>query len=98
MAPLVRDGLWVPAPSALQLVDRGDDLADQAVLLGGLGGHPEIALGILLDLLQRLAGLLGDDAVQTGTHLENLFGLDLEIGGAAAGAAGRLMEQEAGVG
>src|SRR5437016_4862091 len=45
----------------------------------------------------RLAGLLGEDAVQPVTHLEDLARLDLDVAGRAAGAARRLVQQEAGV-
>src|SRR4051794_4397779 len=38
-----------------------DDLVDDAVLLGLLGGHEEVAIDIGLHLLQWLAAVVGDD-------------------------------------
>jgi hypothetical protein len=38
-----------------------DHPVDDAVRLGLLGAHEVVALGVLGDLLQRLAGVLGDD-------------------------------------
>jgi len=74
-----------------------DDPPDQSVASRLLGGQPEVAPGVLLDPLERLPGLLGEDAVQPVAHLENLARLDLDVAGGAAGAARRLVQQEAGV-
>ena len=50
-----RSGTWL----ALR-----DDVVDEAVLLRLLGGEPAVAVGVLLDLLDRLAGVEGDALVQ----------------------------------
>ena len=42
----------------------GDDLVDHAVLLGLLGREDEVAVGVLGDLLDRLARVLGDQALE----------------------------------
>ena len=41
-----------------------DDLVDQAVVLGLLGGEPAVAVSVGLDLLDRLAGVQGDQIEQ----------------------------------
>src|SRR2546427_12140840 len=72
-----------------------DDPSDQAVASRFFGGQPEVAPGVLLDPLEGLSGLLRELAVQPVAHLENLTCLDLDIAGGPAGAAGRLVQQEA---
>src|SRR5690606_34401864 len=74
-----------------------DDLAYQAVLPGRLGVEPEVAACIVFDLLEGLACLAGEEAVDALAHAEDLAGLDLDVGGAAAGAAPGLVQEEAGV-
>src|SRR5256885_14265842 len=72
-----------------------DDPSDQAVASRFFGGQPEVARGVLLDPLEGLSGLLRELAVQPVAHLENLTCLDLDIAGGPAGAACRLVQQEA---
>src|SRR6266567_6920063 len=72
-----------------------DDPSDQAVASRFFGGQPEVAPGVLLDPLEGLSGLLRELAVQPVAHLENLTRLDLDIAGGPAGAARRLVQQEA---
>jgi hypothetical protein len=55
-------------------------------------------VGVIDDPLQRLTGLVGEDLVQAAAHLEDLLGLDLHVGRGAPGAAGGLVQEEAGVG
>src|SRR5690606_22266716 len=43
------------------------------------------------------ACLAGEEAVDALAHAEDLAGLDLDVGGAAAGAAPGLVQEEAGV-
>jgi hypothetical protein len=40
-------------------------------------------VGVLLDPLQRLAGLPGEDPVEPVAHLQNLPRLDLDVAGGA---------------
>jgi hypothetical protein len=57
-----------------------EHLVDEAVGLGLLGAHEVVALGVLLDLLDRLAGVLGEQPVQVVAGLEQLAGVDLDLG------------------
>src|SRR5579871_3407112 len=74
----------------------GDHLAallqypiDQTVLDGLVVIHETIAIGILLDTLDALAGMLGQDSVESIARLEHLLGVDLHIGGLALEPAER---------
>src|SRR5262249_33689521 len=60
--------------------------------------HPEVPLRVARDRLEVLPGRAGEDAVEPLAHLNDLARLDLDVGGAAPGAAERLMQQEARVG
>src|SRR6266545_4242756 len=54
-----------------QLLGRGsalDDLVDDAVLLGLRSGHDEVAVGVVADLVDILAGVGGEDLVQHAPH------------------------------
>ena len=64
-----------------------DHLVDQAVLLGLVGRQEEVALGVALDLLDRLAGALGQDLVQLLARLQDVARVDLDVGGLALRAA-----------
>ena len=59
--------------------------------------EPAVAVGVLLDLLDRLAGVLGDEARHLLLDVEHLLGLDLDVGGRAADAARGLVHHDAGV-
>src|SRR5690349_4903950 len=86
-------------PTLPEFTDVLDDLADEAVLLGFIGGEPEVAVGVLGDLLHRLAAaLFADDLVVPLAQLHDLLGVDLDVAGRAVGHRGGLVEQEAGVG
>ena len=69
----------------------------RSVFLGLLGGHVEVAVGVLGDPLDRLAGVLGEDLVEDFAGLEDLLGLDLDVGDLAAHLAVRLVEHDLGV-
>src|SRR5262245_64889829 len=56
---------------------RLDDPVDDAVLLRLLGAHEEVPVGVLGDLLERLAGVLGDDLVELPAHHDDLARVDL---------------------
>src|SRR5215218_4289271 len=75
-----------------------DDLVDDPVLLGLAGGHDEVAVGVAADLLHVLAGVGGQDLVQHPAHADDLAGLDLDVDRLALGPAGRLVDQDAGMG
>src|SRR5262245_3314431 len=82
----------------LQLSGRLDDLPDDPVLERFLGRHPVVAVGVLRHALQRLAGGLGDRAVQPLARLQDLLGLAADLGGLPAHAAERLVDHETRVG
>src|SRR5262245_26443796 len=71
-----------------------DDLVHQTVPLRFLGRHPVIAIGVLGDLVDRLAGVLGEDLVQLVAGLEHLLGRDLHVGGLAGSAAEDLVDHD----
>src|SRR5207248_5560961 len=54
---------------------RREDLVDDAVLLGLLRGHDEVAVGIGLDLLDGLARVLREDLVEELAVPQDLLGL-----------------------
>src|SRR5207248_11707059 len=68
-------GLW----QAGQLA-RGYDLVDDPVILGFVGAHDEVPVGVLLNLLNRLAGVQGEHLVEEISHAEDLLGLQLDVG------------------
>ena len=65
----------------------GNDLIDQAVFLCLQCGHIVVALGIQLDLFQRLAGVLAEHPVHLIADIDHVLGMDLDIGGLAGKAA-----------
>ena len=65
--------------------------------LGLLRGHHEVAVGVLVDLLGFLAGVVGQELVELDPHPQDLLGRQLDVGGLAAGLAPRLVEQDPGV-
>ena len=76
----------------------GDDLVHDPVLHGALGGKDEVAVGVLDDLLEGLAGVEGDQLLQEPAVARDLLGLDLDVDGLALRTTVRLVEQDAGVG
>src|SRR5579859_6168036 len=69
-----------------------NDAIDQAILQGLGRSQDVIAVDIALDPLQRLARGLGNNLVQRVPHAQDLFGVNLDIGGLSRQAAqGRLM-------
>src|SRR6202043_469 len=71
LAMFSRHPVWIQAPilrgsrrrgSKFRLqFPGGDDLVDDAVFLPLLRGHDEVAVGVTLDLLDGLTGVLGED-------------------------------------
>ena len=70
----------------------------QAVFARFFRAHPVVAVGVFGDALGGLAGVARQDAVQLLAHGEDFAGLDLDVGGDAAGAARGLVEHHARVG
>src|SRR5213080_782452 len=94
-SPASDKGIVRSTSTCAQLRLMLDDPSDQAVASRFFGGQPEVAPGVLLDPLEGLSGLLREYAVQPVAHLENLTRLDLDVAGGPAGAACRLVQQEA---
>src|SRR5665647_1391797 len=63
----LRDGRQVAA---------GDDAVDHAVLEGLHGVHDVVAIHVAGDLVDGLAGGVGEDLVQRFAHAQNLPGID----------------------
>jgi len=57
-----------------------DDLVHHAVVTGLLGTEDEVALGVRVDPLDRLAGVLGHDLLHATTLAGDLGGVDLDVG------------------
>src|SRR4051794_18765395 len=93
VAGLLVAGLLGAGRTALvgDLLGAGDHIVDEAVLLGLLGGEPAVPVGVSLDLLERLSGVLADQLEQHLLDVQRLLRLDLDVGGGAAHAAGRLV-------
>src|SRR5437764_2433508 len=72
---------------------RCEDLVDDAVLLGLLSRHDEVAVGVVLHLLDGLAGVLGEQLVQELAVPQDLLGLDLDVDGLALRAAVGLVDE-----
>src|SRR5699024_10522485 len=67
------------------------DVVDEAVLLGLGRREPAVAVGVGLDLLHALPGVLGDELGHLLLDVQHLLGLDLDVGGGAADPAGGLV-------
>src|SRR3954454_18400462 len=81
-------GRNIPGPSPGILAGVGpllEHLVDQAERLGLVGFEELVAVHRLLDLLDRLAGVLGVELVQACTHAQDLTRLDLDVRGHALG-------------
>ena len=86
----------MPRPQRFAVASRRpvDHLVDEAVLPGLLGGEPAVAVGVGLDALDRLAGVEGDALGHHPLQVDDLLGLDGDVGRLAlhlrrtAGASG----------
>src|SRR5690606_31927226 len=76
----------------------GEDLVDQAVLLGFLGAEVLVALGVGADAVGRLPGVARDDLDELGLGLDDLLGLDADVLGLPVHAAVGLVDHHLGVG
>ena len=75
-----------------------DDAVDEVVLLGLLGAHEVVAIGVVGDLLEGLFGVFGEDLVEAAAHVDDLLGVDLDVGRLAFEAGGHLVDEDLGVG
>src|SRR5690242_16734613 len=76
----------------------GDDLVDQAVVLGFIRRKEEVALGVALDLFQRLASAVRKDLVHLRLGLEDVARMDLDVGRLALRSAEHLVDHDFRVG
>ena len=79
------EGINAPQARCSRLRDRrsaalGNDLVDQPVGLGFFRVEEEVPLHVGLDILHALPGTLGVDPVQLLARLEDLAGMDLDVG------------------
>lgn len=74
-----------------------EDLVYDAVLLGLIGAHEVVAVGVGGDFFDLLAGVLGEYLVQSLAELEDMAGGYLDIARHAFGAAGGLVDHHFGV-
>src|SRR5258708_24455128 len=94
-----------PGPPALlgrhyldSALPADEDIVDEAVLLGLLGGKDLVALDVVRDLLHGLAAVPGQDRLELLTDPHDLSGLDLDVAGLPVGTlGGRLVDQDPGV-
>src|SRR4029077_7287883 len=70
---------------------RGDHFVDDLIFFGLLGGHEKVPIGVALDLLHALTGVVHEDAIELLAHAQNLAGLDVDVGGLTLHAAERLV-------
>src|SRR5262245_36163550 len=71
-----------------------DHLVDNAPLHCHFPSQEVVALERVLDLLERLAGVLHVDLVETLLEIQDLVGMKHEVGRLALEAAGRLMRKQ----
>ena len=68
---------------------------DQTIACRLIPGHEPVAVGVLLDPLDALAGVLGQDFVQSVAGLEHFLGVDLHVRRLALEAAEGLVDHHA---
>ena len=74
------------------------DLVDEPVLARLLGGEEAVALHVGAHLLGAAAGVVGVDLVDPGAQVQNLAGVDLDVGGLPFEAGRGLVDEDPGVG
>jgi hypothetical protein len=73
---------------------RRDHFVDDAIFDSGLSFYDEVAVRVLVDPLDRLAGVLGEDLLQQVAHPQDFLGSQLEVGDlSVADLAPRLVQQ-----
>src|SRR6266478_9588386 len=71
-----------------------DDLVNQAELLRLVRRQKPVALDRVDDRLERLAGVLDVDFVESRAQAQDLTGLDLDVGGLTLGPARGLVDHD----
>src|SRR6478752_4589654 len=74
-----------------------DDLVDDAVLLGFLRRHYKVAVGVAVDLLDRLPGVARQELLEEHPHPQDLPGRQLDVGGLALRPGVGLVDEDTGV-
>src|SRR3712207_3029058 len=82
-----RSGCLAVAPIAGPGGGHADDLVGQAVGDRLLVSHPEVAVEVAGDILDRLAGVVGVDLPHPLLDAQDLARLDLDVGGTALEAS-----------
>mmetsp|Transcript_78799 Transcript_78799/g.225584 ORF Transcript_78799/g.225584 Transcript_78799/m.225584 type:complete len:292 (-) Transcript_78799:71-946(-) len=72
-----------------------DHLVDDAVVHRLLRRHEKVAITVLLDLLDGLASVVGDERVEARADVQDLLSLDLDVCGLALRATKRLVDHDA---
>src|SRR6185295_6477276 len=67
-------------PTSLRALPGYQRLVHDAVLYRVFGTHEKVTLGVPGDGLDRLAAVLGEDLVQASAQVQNLLGVDLDVG------------------
>src|SRR4051812_19544586 len=78
-------------------ISAGDDLVDQAKILGFVRGHEMVAVERLLDLVIALAGVLDIDLVQAALQLDDVLRMTFDVRSLSLEAPRRLVDHDAGV-
>src|SRR6266545_7038186 len=73
-------------------------LVDQTVLQRLVGCEEIVTVGVALDLLDRLARVLGEQAIEPFAQAQDVLGVDGDVGGLALETAQRLMNEDGRVG
>ncbi len=68
-----------------------NDLVNQAVLSGFVGGHEEVAFGVFGDALNWLTSVFSEKIIESLLVIQNFPRLNLDVSGLALCAAQRLV-------
>src|SRR3990167_11226088 len=71
-----------------------DDLVDEAVLLRLVRRHEVVPVGVFLDFVERLAGVLDEQLVDLLAQPQDLAGLDRDVGRRTLHPAPRLVDHD----
>src|SRR5919198_3435205 len=88
---------WVPLSTQSNSVPI-DHPIDKPVVDRLVGLEEAVALHVLVDTVERLAGVTGVDLVDPPPGVEDLAGVDLDVRRLALEAGGGLVDEHAGVG
>src|SRR5947208_1372694 len=71
-----------------------DDPVREPVLHRLLGGEESVTVHVAVHLVLAALGVVGVDRVHPASLLEDLAGVDVDVGGRALEAGGRLMDED----